>query len=190
VTTPGRKLAATFALALEGLTATELPPEAKPFVPSHFAITPTVSGIDLADLDALIMAATAPPQEHPDIDARIAALMAHGIAVGLDTLAFNLGPADFSGTGKLTAYSPQKIAGAADLKATGFDQLVQQALKTPALGQAVPMLAIMRSLARPEGDALVWAVRLDNSVVTVNGHDLTGLFGAPKPEPGKPEPSK
>jgi hypothetical protein len=176
VSTPDGTLHAQFGMAVDGISAQEIPPEAQPYLPRHFSVTPSISGIKLADLDALIMAATAPPSEHADVDARLDALLADGITIGLDKLSFNLGPADFSATGKLTALSAQKITGAADIKATGFDQLVQDAMKTPALGQAVPALAIMRSLAQTQGQALVWAVRLDNNVVTVNGRDIDNLL--------------
>ncbi len=46
--------------SLDSLTAPDIPPPARPFVPRHVLIRPTLSGIRLADLDALIMAATAP----------------------------------------------------------------------------------------------------------------------------------
>ncbi len=180
IATPGGTLRARLTLDLAGLSSPEIPPDVRKYLPRHFAITPSVSGVNLAGLDALIMAATAPQPDDQDVDAKVSALMAHGIAVGLDKLAFDLGPANFSGHGKLMAFSPEKFRGEAEVKATGFDTLMQEAMTTKELAQGVPVLAMMRSLAKPEGDALVWAVRMENSVVTVNGHDLASMFGGRK----------
>lgn len=180
VTTPDGTLESQLALVLEGPSSDDIPPPVRSYLPHRLAITPSISGINLADLDALIMAATAPAPDHQEVNTRFAALMAHGVAVGLDTLAFNLGPADFLASGKLTAHSPTDIKGTATIRATGFDQLVRDSMNTPALAQAGPVLGIMRSLAAPDGDALVWNVKLDKNVVTVNGHDLQALL-RPKP---------
>jgi hypothetical protein len=181
--TPADVLTAHLALDLGGLSLADVPQEAREYVPHHLTIKPRISGISLADLDALIMAATAPESEKPDLDARIAALFSHGgIVVGLDALDFDLGPARLSGTGKLTAHSPADMTADANVKATGFDALISKAQANPALAQGVPMLAIARSLAKPNGQDLVWAVRMDKGVVTVNGRDLSALFGGGKKE--------
>lgn len=180
VATAGGNLSAKLAIEVGGISSADIPPDARAYLPHRVVMVPSVSGIDLTDLDKLIMAATAPQSEHPDMEARVAALMAHGISVGLDQLAFDLGPAKFSGTGKVTAFAPDKIKGEAEVKATGFDQLMQDAMKSKELAQGVPVLALLRSLARPEGNALIWSVTMENDVVKVNGHDLAGMFGQKK----------
>lgn len=185
VATPADVLIAHLALELGGISAADVPQEAREYVPRRIVIKPSISGIGLADLDALIMAATAPESEKPDLDARTAALFSHGgIVVGLDALDFDLGPARLSGTGKLTARSPADMAGEANVKASGFDALIAKVQATPALAQGLPMLVIARSLAKPEGQGLVWAVRMENGVITVNGRDLSALFGK-KEGPGE-----
>lgn len=186
VAAPADVLTAHLALDLGGISSADVPEEARDYVPHHIAIKPSISGISLADLDALMMAATAPESEKADMDARVAALFSHGgIVVGLDALDFDLGPARLSGTGKLTARSPADMAGGVDVKASGFDALIAKAQATPELAQGVPMLAIARSLAKPNGQDLVWAVRMDKGVITVNGRDLSALFGGKKEAPGE-----
>ncbi len=174
-------LNANLTFDLDGISSADIPQEARDYVPHHIVIKPNISGISVSDLDALIMAATAPASEKPDMDARVAALFSHGgIVVGLDALDFDLGPARLTGTGKLTARSPADMTVAADVKASGFDALMTKAQGTPELAQGVPMLAIARSLAKPDGQNLVWAVRFENGAVTVNGHDLSAMFGGKK----------
>ena len=187
VATPGGTLNAHLAFAVDGITSPEIPPEARQYLPHHIAIQPSISAISLADLDALSMALTAPEREPQDIAARIAALFAHGgITAGLDTFAFDLGAARFSGNGKLTALSPDVIKGEADVKASGFDALIADVQATPALAAALPVLAVIRTYARPEGQDLVWSIRTENADVKVNGRDVTPLLAPGKGDAGRP----
>lgn len=186
IATTDGTLNAHLAFEISGISAPDVPLDLRAYVPHHFSIKPSISGINLADLDGLIMAATASPAPNqPEIDARLAALYQHGgFMVGLDSLDFDVGPARLSGSAKLTAHAPDDMVGQAELKATGFDALMANAQSAPALAQGVPFLVIMRSLARPDSQDLLWSMHMEKGIVTVNGRDLSAMFGGGKPTPG------
>ena len=60
-----------------------------------------------------------------------------------------------------------------------------QARTNPDLQQALPVLIMLRGLAKPDGKKLVWDIVSDGPSVTVNGLDLSQLGGGDKPG-GKP----
>ena len=63
------------------------------------------------------------------------------------------------------------------LSATGLDELTTQARTNPDLQQALPVLVMLRGLAKPDGDRLMWDIASDGPTVTVNGIDLSQLGG-------------
>ena len=104
----------------------------------------------------------------------------------METLAFDLGPAAVIGTGQVTMLSPSTWQGKALVTATGFDELTTQARTNPDLQQALPVLIMMRGVAKPDGKKLVWDIVSDGPKITVNGLDLSQLGGAgekPKDRP-------
>jgi hypothetical protein len=99
-----------------------------------------------------------------------------------------LGPAKIEGVGHLVALSPNSWRGNARVIASGLDELTDRARTTPELQQALPVLVMLRGLARPDGKRLVWEIASDGGSVTVNGMDLSQL-GGDKPKakpPGQP----
>ena len=189
VASPDGRLNAQLSFELAGISASDIPPDARAYVPHHFSIKPSISGVNLADLDGLIIAATASPApDQPGIDAHLASLYQHGgYTVGLDNVDFDVGPAHLRGSAKLIAHAADDMVGQADLKASGFDALMANVQSTPALAQGVPVLAIMRSLANPDGQDLLWSVHMEKGGVTVNGRDLSAMFGNAKPPPPPPK---
>ncbi len=183
---PDGKLHAWFDLGLDGLNAPTLPPKMAAYLPQHIEIRPSLSGVQTADLAKLATDATedgADDRLTPDV----AALFAHGGAVlGIETLSFDLGPAKVEGTGEVTMLSPETWHGAAHLSATGLDDLMTQARTNPDLQQALPVLIMLRGLAKPDGNRLIWDIVSDGPSVTVNGMDLSQLGGGDKPKAKPP----
>jgi hypothetical protein len=181
---PDGRLHIWFDIGLDGLNTPSLPPAMTAFLPHHVALRPSLSGVQTADITKLALDATAADadtQLQPDIDA----IFAHGgVDVGLETLAFDIGPAKLEGVGHLVALSEKSWRGEARLSATGFDQLTEQAKSTPELQQALPFLVMLRGLARPDGERLVWNVVSEAGSLVVNGMDLSQLGG------GKPRPKR
>jgi hypothetical protein len=177
-TTPAGMFAANLRIEANGIASPEIPPSVQPYMPQNVVLQPSISGIDLADLDALVMAETAPPGAHADIAPVVAAMFAHGgIIMGLDTLQLDLGPAHFTGAGTLTAVRQDLLQGNAELSATGFDALINQAKTEPTLAQALPYLTVMRAFGNESGDRIVWHITSENGDIKVNGTDLSAIFG-------------
>jgi hypothetical protein len=159
-------------------------------MPHHFEIKPSVSGVRTADLHRLALDATEEGADADSLAPDIAAIFSHGgVELGTETLSFDLGPAQVQGTGRITALSPNTWHGEAHLAATGLDDLSALARTNPDLQQALPVLIMLRGLAKPDGKTLVWDIVSDGPTVTVNGLDLSQIGSGDKPK-GKPPGAK
>jgi Uncharacterized protein conserved in bacteria (DUF2125) len=184
---PEGRLHAWIELGLDELASPSLPPKIATYLPHHVELKPSLSGIPTADLHKLAMDATEAGADSSTLAPDIAAILSHGGAeLGVETLSFDLGPAKVTGTGRVTITSPGAWHGEAHLAATGFDELATQARTNPDLQQALPALVMLRGLAKPDGERLVWDIVSDGPSVKVNGLDLSQLGGEkPKGKPGQ-----
>ncbi len=183
---PGERLHAWVELGVDELASPSLPPKVATYLPHHVEFKPSLSGIPTADLHKLAMDATEAGADSSTLAPDIAAIVSHsGAELGMEALAFDLGPAKVAGTGRVTITSPGNWHGEAHLTATGFDELATQARANPDLQQALPALIMLRGLAKPDGERLVWDIVSDGPSVKVNGLDLSQLGGGDKPK-GKP----
>jgi len=183
---PEGRLHAWVDIGLDGLETPSLPTDVAAYLPHHMALRPSISGVQTADLRQLALDASDEGKEDrlaPDIDA----IFAHGgVELGLEALAFDVGPAKIEGVGHVVASSPDTWRGEARVTAEGFDALTDQARDKPELQQALPVLIMLRGLARPDGDRLVWNIVSENASVTVNGMDLSQLGGGDKKRQSDP----
>lgn len=169
--------------AVDGIAAPDIPPEIRPYVPSHVLVRQSVSGIDLADLDALILAAIeqgpAVKLEQPEIAPRVQAMFAHGgIVNALDALEVDIGGTRFAATGRITAVSLDHFKGQASVSATGFDALVARVRTSAEWGKVAPFLQLLGMIGRQDGERIVWTITSDNADVSVNGLDIPALIAA------------
>jgi hypothetical protein len=175
---PDGKLHAWADFGLDNLDTPNLPPKIAAYLPRHLEVKPSLSGVRTADLSKLALDATEEGADSDSLAPDIAALLSHGGAdLGIETLSFDLGPAKIEGTGRITILSPDTWRGEAHVSATGLDELTTQARGNPDLQQALPVLIMLRGLAKPDGDRLVWNIASDGPLVTVNGIDLSQLGG-------------
>lgn len=183
---PDGKLHAWFDIGLDGLNTPSLPPKVTAYLPHHIELRPSVSGIRTADLTKLALDATEEGGGDDRLAPDIAAIFAQGgVNLSLETLSFDLGPAKVEGVGKVVMLSPDSWHGEARLSATGLDELTAQARTNPDLQQALPVLIMLRGLAKPDGNRLVWVIVSEGTTVTVNGIDLSQL-GGDKPKAKQP----
>jgi hypothetical protein len=187
---PDGKLHTWLDIGLDGLASPSLPAKVSAFLPHHVEIKPSLSGVLTADLHKLALDATEEGADSQSLTPDLDAMFAHGgIEFGVES-AFDLGPAKVEGTSHATMLSPTTWHAEAHLAASGLDDLMAQARTDPELQQALPVLIMLRGLAKPDGDRLVWDIVSDGPKVTVNGLDLSQLGGGDKPK-GKPgQPSK
>ena len=187
---PDGRLHVWLNIGLDELASPSLPPKVATFLPHHVAIKPTLSGVLTADLHKLAVDATEEGADTDSLEPDIAAIFSHGgVELGIETLSFDLGPAQVQGTGHVTVLSPDSWHGEAHLVATGLDDLSTQARTNPDLQQALPVLIMLRGLAKADGKTLVWDIVSDGPTVTVNGLDLSQMGNGDKPK-GKPPATK
>lgn len=174
-------------IALDGLAVKDMPPEAAALVPSHVELRPTLAGVPVNELTKLALEATDDGVDRAQLTADAMALLDHGgVTVGLDAISLALGPAELHGAGHVLLTGPSDYHAEARLASTGLDELMQQANGNPHLQQAVPVLAMLRGLGRPEGKELVWAIVADNTGMTVNGVPIGGGGGGGGDKPHHP----
>ena len=177
---PDGKLRAWIDIGVDGLDSPTLPPKIAAYLPRHFEIKPSLSGVQTADILKLAADATDGSPDESRLAPDLSAVLSNGASLGVETLAFDLGPAKFSGTGHAVMLSPDSWRGESRITATGLDKLVTEAQGNPDMAQAVPILIMARGLAKPDGDHLVWDVVSDDGKLTINGMDLSALGGGDK----------
>ncbi len=181
---PDGRLHAWLGVGLDELASPTLPPNVAAYLPHHLEFKPSISGVLTADLHKLALDATQEGADSDSLAPDIAAIFSHGgIGLGVETLAFDLGPAKIAGAGHATMLSPDWWHAEAHLTATGLDDLAIQARTNPDLQQALPVLIMLRGLAKQDGGRLVWDIVSDGPTVTVNGLDLSQLGNADQPKP-------
>jgi hypothetical protein len=174
---PGGELHVWFNIGLDGLDAPGLPAKFIAYLPHHLDFRPSLSGIQTADLMQLALDATEEDADKARFVAHVMALALHGAKLGVDALAFDLGPAKIEGTGHITMLSPVTWRGEAHLTASGFDDLTALAGTDPDVQRALPILIMLRGLAKPDGKRLMWDIAINGLAVTVNGIELSQLGG-------------
>ncbi|HSU04888.1 MAG TPA: hypothetical protein VLI93_04890 [Acetobacteraceae bacterium] len=185
---PGGMLRAWFDIGFDGLAVIGMPPSAAMLMPQHVTLRPSIAGVPTEALTRLALAATNEGADAQRLESEIAALFAQGsVTVGLEALAFTLGPAHFDGAGSVLVVSEDEVEGQARLSATGFDALTEAVRGKTELQQALPILVLARGLARTDGDRLVWDIAATRAGgITLNGIDLSSLAGAAMPGSRKP----
>ena len=172
---PDGILHATLTIGLDGMTAGNVPPALRGLVPHHLELQPSVSGVSLAALTTLALAATDQNADRAQLQADTAALWAQGgVTVGLDSVDVDVGPAALHGHGSVHVTGPDQYEAHFRITATGVDGLMQRADGDPALQRALPLLAMARGFARQQGDRLVWDIVSGPGGTTVNDVPLGG----------------
>lgn len=176
---PGAKFGAHLELGVDGLKVTGLPPQYADLLPRSVSVRPTVSNVDVAALTALAEQAVDPKADMDMLQTKLIGLFTgNGVKVGIERLLIDLGSTKLTATGSLTPTSPMTATGQAEIGMTGYDALMDRVQKMPEAMQAIPVLALVRGLARTEGDKLVWRLAMtEDQKITVNGVDLRKLGG-------------
>jgi len=178
---PEGNLATDVSLGLDGLALPELSPTAASLAPKHLKLGVSLAGVSAEALNNLALAALTSGSNPTTLAPQIDALFADpgktgGPRLGIDTLGFDIGPAQVEGHGSLVAISQTDVRGTARVTVTGFDALADQVRSDPQLQQALPFLILARGLARNEGNALIWDIVFTPTGLTVNGVDPRSLL--------------
>ena len=180
-------LRAAFEIGLDGMAAQNMPQQTMSLVPRHVELRPSISGVSLAGLIALALEATDENADQGKLAVDAEALLTQGgVTVGLDALELNVGPAELRGRGHVLVTGPDEYQAEAHVTAKGLDDLMKQANGNTSLQQALPVLAMARGFAKPEGDHLVWNIVANKAGLTINGVGLGGGKGDKHHHPDKP----
>jgi hypothetical protein len=176
-------------MALDGFDSPEIPPGVyHDFLPKHVMIRPRVSGVPMDDLIAFLNHAIDSDDSSSDeLQAEAFGLLAKGpLLVGLDDVALDAGPAALKGSGSLSIVDPMTYSGQAEIRATGFDALIQKSNTTPELKQAGPVLIFLKGIGKQDGNAVVWDITYQDKKLTVNGTDLSSMVPGNDAQPANP----
>ena len=174
-------------MALKGLESPSVPPGVwQELMPHDLVIAPRLGGISRERLHQFLLdavdGANAPDPQKARAEI-VARMIASGVSIGIDELAFILGPTKLEGAGAMEITGPQQVTATADVTAHNLDQLLARAAKEPQLAQAVPFLTLARGLGKAEGDVTRWHIDLRNKAVLINGFDLAALTQRPATPP-------
>ena len=167
-------------MALDGLDSPDIPAGVlRDYLPHHIAIAPRISGLPSTDLHALLLRAIDSPSHRDDQklarDAR--ALLAKGpLAVGLDDLQLDFGPATLRGNSEVRIRDVGQYEGEAHFAATGLDELIKRANAVPSLAQAMPVLFMLKGMGKQEGDKAVWNITYHDRRLLINGNDMSRVL--------------
>ena len=145
-------------------------------LPQKVALRPVVSGVPTEQLIQLLKASADRPSAGPPPE--MAALFSRGtVNAGLESFAFDMGGANFTGMGALTIPSPQQLTGQAQVVATNFDDLIQRANKIPELASVLPLFVFVKGIGRAVDNRVVWDITFRDNKLLVNGTDLSAMAG-------------
>jgi hypothetical protein len=175
---PAGRAQIRFEMAFDGLDSPDIPPGVfRKYLPRHIAFSPRVGGVPAADLRDLLLRAADSNGDDPLLEVQATALLAKGpLTVGLDDVALDFGPATLKGKGEMRVSAVDQYEGEAHFSATGLDDLIKQANKTPDLAQAAPVLFMLKGMGRADGARTVWDITYRDGKLLVNGNDMSGMM--------------
>lgn len=172
-------------LGLDGLVLPDAAPGAMAeLLPRKVALHPVLTGVPTEELIRWLGAT---------VDAKggarppgLATLFRRaGVSAGLDSFALDVGSTSFAGAGKLTALSPDDLAGQAQITASNFDDLIARVNAIPELAGVLPLFVFAKGVSQTVEGRLVWNLAYRDNKLLVNGTDLSAMTGRrPPQDPG------
>jgi hypothetical protein len=166
----GERLNAGMDIALDELSLTTLSPDSAAFLPHHVTARSVLAGLPVAPLRTLLRAAIAPGADPGALQKQATALLAvPGAQVGMESIAFDVGPMHVRGSTRFVPRANGEIGADIHISATGVDALVAQVNARPNVQGFMPMVFLAKGLGRVQGDSIVWDIGLGGGPLTVNG---------------------
>ena len=175
---PDGRLRMKLHLAIDGFDSGALPEgKLRDYVPHHFVLTQSIGGVSAAGTLALLRHAVASDGDAPGLEAEGQALLRGGpLAVRIDELAADVGPAALAVSGEVSVAGSDSVTGRARIRITGLDALVADAQQDAMLKQGMPFLIFLKGIGQADGDAIVWNLLYDGKKLLVNGTDLSQMM--------------
>jgi len=178
------RLNANIDLTMHDLTVANVPPELATYMPTLLQLRPELSGIRSSGLLRFLHhAADGVPPDALQAEA-LGLLSEPGARLGIEKLSMTAGSLRIDGSGRMLPPSNGNPGVEARIIARGVDATLAKVQANPKTAKFMPLVYLAKGMARTEGDALVWDVRLVDGAVSVNGVPM-----APSgPPPGGPPP--
>lgn len=181
---PDGRLRAWTEFAVDGLDLPDLPKSIRDYLPERVAMRPVISGIPTERIIALLLRALDEDADMTRLDEEGRSLLtASGTMIGVENLQLELDPLKLEGNGRLRLLQPDKVGIEARISTVGLDKLMAEAGKDPDLRAAMPILLMVRGLARQENDRMVWDLVVTEDQALVNGVDVLAMQVPPDPPP-------
>jgi Uncharacterized protein conserved in bacteria (DUF2125) len=164
------RLSTQLGLTLEGISSSAVSAENVMFVPHRVDLRTVLAGLQIGPLKALLRAATEPGADPAVLQAQAMALFADPQArIRIEALSFDSGPLQIKGSAKITPGPDGQLGAEIHIAASGVDTLLAQAQSQPNLQRVMPMVFLAKGMGRPEGNNLIWDIRLGDGPLTING---------------------
>jgi hypothetical protein len=180
---PGGMLRATLPIVIEGPDSAEIPKGPyQDLIPHKLALTPRLAGVPASGFaDLALRAIDADDAKKDELASEAAGLLAQGpVLLGLDDVAFDVGPAAVTGHGEMRVLSPDATSGTAEIRMTSFDALLRKVNATRDLRQAAPVLIFLKGIGEQEGADTVWRIAYADGKLMVNDQDLSAMMPGTK----------
>src|SRR5271166_3204705 len=157
-------------IAVSDLDVGMVPADYAAFVPRRITIRPAVSGVRTDALLQWLRGATAEGQDRAALSAQALALLIEpGARAGIETLVIESGPLRIEGSARVRPLPDGSAGFDVHLTATGLDPMIAAVQGTPKALQILPMAFLIKGMAKPQGDSLVWDIVFADGAATING---------------------
>lgn len=164
------RLNARLGISADAIATPNVPVGTAELMPHHIDLKAVLAGIRIGPLIALLRAATDVRPNSGQLQAQAIALLDDpGARIGVEALSFDFGPLAVTGSARLRPRANAGLGGEIHIAARGVDAFLAQLPSQPALQQALPMIFLVKGIARTQGDSLVWDINLGDGPLTVNG---------------------
>jgi hypothetical protein len=165
-----QRLNTQFGITLEGISSSAVSAENAMFIPHRVDLKTILSGVQIGPLMALLRAATEPGMDPAALEVQAMALLADPQArIRIEALSFDSGPLQIKGSAKVVPHPDGQLGAEIHIAASGMDRLLAEAQSKPNLQRIMPMVFLAKGMGRPQGDSLIWDIKLGDGPLTVNG---------------------
>ena len=166
-------------LGLDGLVLPDAVPGAMAeLLPRKVALHPVLTGVPTEEVIRWLGAA-ADAKGGARLPSAATLFRRAGVSAGLDSFALDIGNTSFAGAGKLTALSPDDLAGQAQITASNFDDLIARVNVVPDLAGVLPLFVFAKGVSQTVEGRMVWNLAYRDNKLLVNGTDLSAMMGRP-----------
>jgi len=174
------RLTAYFDIGVSDPVASVVPMEYASYMPRRLVVRPALAGVRTDALLQLLRDAASDDDNLMALQSRAVALLNEpGARAGIETLLIESGPLHVEGSARIRPQPNGSLGFDVHLAARGLDAMINTLQRDPQAMQVLPMVFMVKGMAKPQGENLVWDIAYNGGPVMVNGMP----FGQPQPAP-------